>query len=96
MQQVGCHYCHQTLLAAQRPHPRSSSLGDVAFKEPGVHQQHLRVHNFIATAFVVVGGATAACHPHEHQQRRSVDFGLFIQSNVSPLALCKAEDVAPI
>jgi len=83
MQQVGCHYFHQTLLVAQRLHHRTSSLGDVAFKEPGVHQQHLRVHNFIATAFVVVDDATAACHPHEHQQRRSVDYGLFIQSNLS-------------
>jgi len=25
---------------------------------------------------MVVGGASPACHPHEHQQRRSVGFGL--------------------
>jgi len=57
--------------------------------KPGFHQQHLRVYNSIASAFLVVGGGFAACHPHEHQQRRSVGFGLsplvvFVQLALRP------------
>ena len=57
--------------------------------KPGFHQQHLRVYNSIASAFLVVGGGSAACHLHEHQQRRSVGFGLsplvvFVQLALKP------------
>ena len=57
--------------------------------KPGFHQQHLRVYNSIASASVVVGGGSAACHPHEQQQRRSVGFGLspllvFVQLALKP------------
>jgi len=57
--------------------------------KPGFHRQHLRVYNSIASAFLVVGGGSAACHLHEHQQRRSVGFGLspllvFVQLALRP------------
>jgi len=50
------------------------------------------MYNFIVTTFLVVGGATPACHTHEHQQRREVGFGL-IYSRRFPLARCKAESL---
>jgi len=50
------------------------------------------MYNFVVTTFLVVGGATPACHTHEHQQRRVVGFGL-IYSRRFPLARCKAESL---